>query len=523
MSNNADSSLTRNNLLTFRDFIQSRTGLFFPETKFFSIERIIESSYQNSPVSEFDDYILYLHSIPGRNHLKKLISLLTTNETYFFREKSHFDMLENHLLPELIARGNTTSKEISIWCAGCSTGEEPYSIAIQLKRLIRNINEWKIEIIASDIDEHALQKGMEGNYGPWSFRGMERRVIRNSFSKINDRYKINDEFRSLVTFKTHNMISQHPPVPNNTQHTFDIIICRNVTIYFEKKTTTELASKFFNVLREGGYLIVGHAEHSAEIFCMFKTRAFPDAIVYQKEEKDQDPSKSEIPLYSNPPLSEKNKQYPALRDNGHPKSRQSGRKPKDLLTEIINRKPAGPPKPSLTKYVKQRKTSSEESSIFNEAMGYFLKKNYELAIDRFLRIVHINASNARACWMLAHMASNRGYFEEAIAWSNRCIKIDPLFKEAYYTLSIVYLAMKKFDEALRSIKKAVYIDQNFILGHFVMGNIYHLMNRPAQGGKCIQTVKDLLASKTDDEVIFETEHLTVGDLITSLECKARNQ
>lgn len=516
-------AITKNNLLVFRDFIQKRTGLFFPESRFDAIEKILASSLQNASYQNFSAYIFFLKSEEGRPLLKELISCLTTNETYFFRGKSHFDLLEKQILPKIIQREASASKSISIWSAGCSTGEEPYSIAILLKKIIPQIDQWNIQIIATDIDEAALKKARVGGYGQWSFRGLDSDIVMSAFSKSGDVYQINETYKPLVHFHRNNLISDLPPKVSQSMGEFDIIFCRNVTIYFEQETIKALASKFHQVLKEGGVLIVGDAEHSAENYALFKSRTFPDAIIYQKKSAETPDFDLGMPLYPAPPCSKKaNIQKPPLTiKTVHHKS--TGKETGRLLQFINKHKTKGrriSSRESLAIHqVKKETRSFEERRIFNEAMQYYFEKRYEMAIDRFLRIVDMASENICASWMLSHIASNRGDFDEAIAWAEHCIKIDALFKEPYYTLATIYMAKGVLDIAMAQIKKAIYIDPDFILGHFVMGSLYRLMNVPAEAEKCFQRMQSFISSKATDKVIFETEFLAVGMLSKSLEAE----
>lgn len=512
--------INKDNLIVLRDFIQKRTGIFFSETKFFTLEERIFSNFLDSQRSNFNDYILFISSNKGKRCLQKLISLLTTNETFFFRGRAHFDLLESYILPEIITQKDASSKTISIWSAGCSTGEEPYSIAILLKKLIYNTESWNIRITASDIDEDALNKAQKGEYTQWSFRGVPAPVIENCFIKEGENYKIKNEYKPLVHFTSNNLILDPPPLAGGYNKKFDLIICRNVTIYFDKETTMSLASKFYNALEKGGYLIIGHAEYSAKNYALFKTRGFPNAIIYQKEENKTDGSiyqNINIPLFSN----DYNRKRSAASGNGVYK-RTYIKETDDFIKLTEVKKPAGLAPKINTSSFKPRNVSSEETKVFNEAMLYYHQKKYELAIDRFLRIHNTNPSNARACWMLSHIAANRGYFDEAIAWANRCIQIDPLFKEPYYTLSLIHLAREEFKEAESKIKKTIYIDQNFILGYFMLGNIYILKQLPSQAKKYFKMASDMLVSKSTDEIIFQIENLTVGELLKLVELKVRN-
>lgn len=497
-------TINKENLLIVRDLIQKRTGIFFPESKILTLEKPIYANFLDSLSNTFSEYVLHLSSKNGDSCFRKLISNLTTNETYFFRGKMDFEILRNHILPELIKRKSSNSKAISIWSAACSTGEEPYSLAIILKELIPEIETWKINIIASDIDETALNMARKGEYSQWSFRGVDANVINKYFHKKDDTYKIKEDYSSIVHFINHNLISDSPPSNGDRDKKFDIIICRNVTIYFKKETTMGLALNFYNSLKDGGYLVVGHAEYSADNYSKFISRVFPSGIVYQKATNGTSNKKNiSEPIAAKIPVREQVSET-------------------DNLLNIIK-------KGSSVKYNQsdninlheQRNNQKEETIIFNEAIKYYNSSDYDLAIDKFFKILDINPKNVRASWMLCHMSANRGHFEEAIKWGNRCIDIDPLFKEAYYSLSLIDIERKEYNEAVEKLKKVIYIDPNFTLGYFTLGNIYTLMYLNSQAKHCFKIASNLLSSKPSDEIVFQAEHLTVKELLTVIELKFR--
>ncbi len=509
---------TRKNLLILREFIQKRTGIYFAESKFFAIENLIHSNFLDSQCPDFNKYFLYLKSKSGEHCLKDLISLLTTNETYFFRGKEHFNLLEESIFPVLIPKKAASSKTIFIWCAGCSTGEEPYSLAILLKKFVYQTNSWKIRIVASDIDETALNTAIKGEYRQWSFRGVDPFIIDNCFIKNGEKYQIKEEYKDLVQFRAHNLILEPPPFPGSQNNKFDIIFCRNVTIYFKKETTKKLASKFYNALNENGYLMVGHSENSSENYPLFKTRAFPKATIYQKTIGE----KSSYPfIHSANQLSKINRKKTDAQQVKNFYKDPNIRNKKDILSIIKEKKTGKVIRQENIATLKKRNTTSEETKIFSDALRFYDQKNYPMAIDRFLRVINANPSNARACWMISHIAANSGDFEEALAWANRTIEIDPLFKESYYTLSLIHFAQGEFSEAESKIKKSIYIDQNFILGYFMLGSIYVSMGLSSQANKQFKMVSELLASKSSDQIVFQTEDLTVEDLLKLVEINKR--
>ncbi len=495
--------IENNDISVFREFIQGYTGLYFPETKFTAIKKMIQSLLKESPCSGVKEFILYLKTKSGETHLKKVISLLTTNETYFFRGKSYFDALEKYLLPKIIERETRSSKTISIWSAGCSSGEEPYSIAILLKSMIPQIKEWQIEIIGTDLDETALESAERGEYGEWSFRGLDPALIHRAFTKSGEIYRINPAYRSLISFRQHNLIADPAPRLKHQDQKFDIIFCRNVTIYFDKETTIALSKKFFHTLQDKGYLVVGDSEHSAEIYALYKSRTFPDAIIYQKE--------CSTPEINKKPYTEKQKKSfsntlykkeQCFKIKGLDKQRGKKHQPPTQANEST-----------------ESNVLVEANKIFKQAMHAYFNKEYEWAIDRFLRIIALNPKNAITCWMISHIFSNRGDFEEAIAWSKRAIRNNPKLKEPYYTLATIHLAQGTLNDARDNILKALQIDRDFVLGHHLKGSICHLMNLKEQSEDAFRTAQSLLSSKATDEIIFETEFLAVDMLKKLIEQK----
>lgn len=496
--------LTREDILLFRDFIQMHTGILFKESEFYAIKNVLQNALEKENFQSFDEYVPYLKSREGSIHLQSMISLLTTNETYFFRGKPHFDCLEQYILPKIIERELPQSKSISIWSAGCSTGEEVYSIAILLKKLLSQTNGWNIDIVGTDIDEVALASAVKGVYRPWSFRGLGGDVVSSAFDHDGDYYKIKNAYKSLVTFKKNNLISDLPPEARNNRKKFDIIFCRNVTIYFEQKTSIALASKFYNVLDEEGALIVGGAEHSAETYGIFKAKTFPEAIIYQKKLIDYDSGKVFAPY--------PDKRLTKRADHNHEKNTINRQKINKSRVSSEHFKGATP--------MKKNDSFVGNRDVFIDAVQFYFEKNYAMAIGRFLKIMSVNPLNASASWMLSHIYANRGDFEAAEYWSKKAIKIDALFKEPYYTLSTIFMARGMLDESMDMIKKAIYIDQGFIVGHFAMGNIYNLMTLPKEAEDCFKRARALLTSDSAEELIFETEIMAVGVLQKLLNLEA---
>jgi len=277
-------NLTRADHERFRDLVLERSGLYFPEAKQQSLRRGLAEALEVSSSDGLDEYYEMLRCSPSdSSEWDSLVSALTVGETYFFRNKGHFDVLAQHILPELIARWEHSNRRIRIWSAGCATGEEPYSIAMLLHELIPNPASWNILILATDINRAVLRQAQEGLYGAWSFRGVDKRVQDRYFRLDgNKRFAIAKEIKRMVTFDYLNLVDDYYPSLSNNTNAMDVILCRNVTIYFNSEVTRQVLGRFYKCLTNGGWLIPGASEPNMVFYQDFEPRNFPGAVVYRK-------------------------------------------------------------------------------------------------------------------------------------------------------------------------------------------------------------------------------------------------
>ena len=206
----------------------------------------------------FTEYFRYVTTPEGSDELITMIDSLSTNLTYFFREEKHFQRLKS-IMPQIVQSGNSRSApRLKIWCAGCSTGEEPYSLAITVRELLGNDGAGT-KIIATDISTRVLKKAMSGIYAEEKIKSIPKDILRRYFQYGTGTsaglFRVKPELRQLVDFRRFNLMEQPP-----AEFLSDIIFCRNVMIYFDKATQSSLVNRFFHCLNKGGYLFVGHSE-----------------------------------------------------------------------------------------------------------------------------------------------------------------------------------------------------------------------------------------------------------------------
>ena len=218
----------------------------------------------------------------GRAEMDVLIAWLTIGETYFFRDEAQFNAIRNIALPDILAR-NASSKRLRIWCAGCATGAEPYSLAILLAReLSHQIAGWQVAIEATDLNRDYLAAAGEGKFREWAFRSTSDEVRRECFSKEGLLWTIRPRFREWISFHYMNLAESEflTPWPEGT--CFDLILCRNVMIYFSPEVNRRLIGQLCNSLGAGGWLVVGAAEHGLDGYQALRTWDVSNARIYQK-------------------------------------------------------------------------------------------------------------------------------------------------------------------------------------------------------------------------------------------------
>lgn len=239
-----------------RDLVGERTGIVLSDHKVDMVYGRISRRLRKLEMSNFGQYLKLLEG-GDENELVEFTNAITTNLTSFFREPHHFDFLVKDAIPKLIR--SRLNKRLRIWSAGCSTGEEPYTIAMTLREAIPNINQWDVKILATDLDSNVLAKGKSGIYELERINGIPdskaKKWFRKGRGEHEGKVKVAAELQELITFNQLNLMNEWP-----IRGEFDIIFCRNVVIYFSKETQKVLFDRFANNLAKDGYLIVGHSE-----------------------------------------------------------------------------------------------------------------------------------------------------------------------------------------------------------------------------------------------------------------------
>lgn len=263
-----------------RDFVYQHCGLHFTADSKYLLEKRLGKRLNQHQLKTFKDYYYLLRYSPNKEQeLTEVVDALTTNETYFFREDFQLKTFTQEILPELKMRKEASGeKRLRIWSAGCSTGEEPYTIAMLLLE-IPYLQDWQIDIIGTDISQKVLQVARKGVYGSASFRSTNSDYVQRYFSEVEGKHRIADKVKNLVTISHLNLFDA-PRV--SLLGKMDVIFCRNVIIYFDPVGKKKVVDSFYQRLHPEGFLLLGHSESLMNITNAFALRHFTHDMVYQR-------------------------------------------------------------------------------------------------------------------------------------------------------------------------------------------------------------------------------------------------
>lgn len=272
-------SLSDSEYMDIRTIVYDKFGVNLTEQKRSLIVGRLQKIIKEKGFLSFSEYINFLKKDKTGQNLIELVNRITTNHTFFFRENDHFDFFREYALPQAVERlKHEKSNDLRIWCAGCSSGEEAYTILINMSEFFGNdMKNWNAGLLATDISARALDIARNGIYPTERINEIPRNLLHKYFTKNSpDSWKVSDKLRKEITFRSFNLINNAFPF----KKPFDIIFCRNVMIYFDQPTRKALVQRFYNHTNPGGYLFIGHSESLRREECPY---TYIKPAVYRKD------------------------------------------------------------------------------------------------------------------------------------------------------------------------------------------------------------------------------------------------
>jgi chemotaxis protein methyltransferase CheR len=481
--------------------ISRQTGLYFPENKWKTLTKGVSAVIRDLGM-DMEGLIQSLQSEPSKEIIDALTARLTIGETYFLRDKNFFQILQDHILRGIITHPKRSEKKIIFWSAACATGEEPYSIAILAQEMLPVLKDWDITIIGSDINPTALEKARKGIYSTWSLRETPQKIIKKYFTpKPGGWFEIAPQIRQKVSFYKLNLMEENYTNALSCYEPIDIILCRNVLMYFNDQGRNATLDKLSARLIENGWLITGPAESGFVNLPDFTSVRFPGALYHRK-------GPPRIIVEAPPSVRMPKKKQPAVPAPSSPAHRRITDKPRDRrIMGSLDARPSGQPK----------------YDIYQEAVKDYDRGDYSQAINRLLGIMSENQSHSNAFLMktesmilLAKAYANIGDLVHAGAWCEKAIETEKLNPEIYYLLATLSHSAGERDASVKSLKQSIYLDPEFIMAHFTLGMLLVQEGMKTEGRKSMQNALALLELKDAEEIPPCSEGITAGRLIETI-------
>jgi chemotaxis protein methyltransferase CheR len=443
-----------------KNLIYDKSGMHLEGTRLSNFCSVLSNRMQLLGVDSANQYYNFLLFHPeGRAEIEELLSEITINETYFFRNSLHFSALKDHILTKHIK--DREDGIIRIWSAGCSTGEEPYSIAMVVMDLVNNHKDVKIEILGTDVDKSALEKARTGLYKRRALRCTEEPYISRYFNKNTDSFEVCDRLKNIVKFEYLNLMDTNYPKPSTGK--WDIIFCRNVFIYFDRKSVQRVADNFYDSLSDEGYLFIGHSETLDGISRRFYPVEIADTFIYVK---DSIPALEVNSLViTEPTTSQKSKTKNNLSRTIKNEKRSEIEKTRDNKTERVS-------KPVIS--IKHGQSNLE--AIYEKASELFENGKDDEALTEIKTYIESRPQDAKGHLLAGKIYADKGIYEHSVSAFEESIKLDPLLTEAHYLLGVIYQKLGEVEKAIDEFKKSAYIDQNCALTHFSLACLYQSKN-----------------------------------------------
>ncbi len=437
--------------------VAGRMGLDFPEERWPDLARGLGTACKEMGFEDPGELALLLTTseITVRQ-IETLASHLTVGETYFLRDPGSFEILEQEILPPVIARRRGAGRTLRLWSAGCCTGEEAYSLAITCARALPDIREWNVSILATDINPKFLKKAEAGIYSEWSFRGAPGWLRERFFSPARGReHAIYPEMKRYVHLAYLNLAEDAYPSLHNQTNAMDVILCRNVIMYFTPDHQRRVVAALHRCLVEGGCLLVNPAEASTSLFQMFDMESIGGVTLYRKASRPARVGPAWVAAIA----------------------------PVVPIAPVVEDEPVAPtaPAPPIQPFQVPRR----ENPL-----------------------------------VMARKHADQGRLEQALASCEDAIQADRTSPAAHFLRAAICQELGRTDEAIASLGKVLYIDQDFILAHHVLGGIYRRMGKQKESRRHLDVTIALLAARGRDEIVPESDGMTAGRLMESARAMA---
>ncbi len=462
--------------------IRHRFGIVIHSHQLRELNKILSNAFIKFSVSP-EQYLQVLEeSHESTPLIDDLMSKITIGETYFFRDKHQVQLLQETILPNIITKKRIINDlNLRIWSAGCASGEEMYTVTMILADLLPDIEKWKLQLLGTDVNTMALKKALKGHYYEWSMRSINDYYKKRFFIKENNEYILAEEIRNKVEFSYLNLNDNTYPSIFNGTNAQDLILCRNVLIYFDEENIKHIMKKMSASLVEDGYLLLGASDPM--IVKNLDLALIKNSLYIHKKH-----GKKDILI-------------------------EGKRKIKSLLT-----------KPEPLKYIKRKSFSKANDAELNQTSDITQEIVLSLinhgrwqealkAIDNYKK----NKMDAFILNAKATVLANLGNVEDAIKLCEESINIDPINIQTHFILAMSLVELNNVKSAEEELRKVIFLDKNFVQAHFQLGLLLLRIKKHDMGIKCLQNALMIAKSADQAQPVSGFNELNYGKLTEILQ------
>jgi chemotaxis protein methyltransferase CheR len=454
------------------EMIAGRLGLYFPPQRRRDLARGVAAAGRELGLGGPEATLNHLLGDSwNRRSVEALARHLTVGETYFFRDRGACRALSQEILPGLLSARRDNGRRLRIWSAGCASGEEPYTMAMLLDPLIGDWSRWHVSILATDMNVQALAKAATGVYSEWSLRDTPPETRAAHFrEKGRGRFELSARIRDRVELAYHNLAADPFPSVTNRTNAMDLILCRNVLMYFRPELARTIAGRLHDALVTGGWLSVGACEVSHVVFPEFTAVRLGDATFYVKGERRPGASHAAT--------------VPAALEAAGPEAIAASLVPP--MAAAVAAAPHAPAFPTPALVDAPAEAAAQAVPPTAEAAGPLLD--------------------------LARSCANEGRLEEARGWCERAIAADKVDPARHYLLAMILQEQGDAAGAAAALRRTLFLDQGFIPAHVALGNMARAQGRGAEALRHFGNARSLLHPYGESDVLPHADGMTAGRL-----------
>ncbi len=425
-----------------RDYLRATAGLEFDESRRAGLAMIMHERLQTTDSADVASYLATLDRPDAASERQRLLDAVTIQETHFHRARPQIEALREHILPDVLGRAASQGREAVVWSAGCSTGEEPFTLAMLMLEVAERMPvRPRMRVVGTDVSSAALQIARAATYSGRTVDLAETSAVERWLRRDSDgAYVVRDEVRHIVEFAHHNLVTDPPPFPNGG---VDLVVCRHVTIYFSRETTRALVSRFRDVLGSTGWLLMGPAESLWQVSDAFVLQPVGEAFAYRAPR---------IPATARPPKPARPTHRAASAHGGH-----TARPAPTAASSAVpaQRTPSAGASATRTSSATRPATSARrQTSPVAAAQAAFDAGAYDEAARLADSALVDDPVSASAYVLLGHSRLNLGHAADAVEPLQRAVFLDPLAGHAHFLLAVALSAAGRGAQAAPAYRAA---------------------------------------------------------------------